>query len=184
LDNIYSVSEVLDLTKEVAKADEVNDTEVGDFIEKAKGEDLVLARIPMTSAQSATKKIVEHTNDFIRKDVEEKGTFKISDTVFHSVSPYKYKVMELPNFVRWLVGDIGDDKIADLCAVLGASFVPKLRGLDAIAERRGSTPQAIRDTFLHREIEDKKKLLIINCSSASAPKWAQNMEDGERYEPA
>ena len=92
--------------------------------------------------------------------------------------------MELPNFVRWLVGDIGDDKIADLCAVLGASFVPKLRGLDAIAERRGSTPQAIRDTFLHREIEDKKKLLIINCSSASAPKSAQNMEDGERYEPA
>ena len=181
-DNIYTVSEVLDLTKEVAKADEISNTEIGEFIEKSKGEDLVLARIPMTGAQSTTKKIVEYTNDFIRKDVETKGTFKISDTVFHSVSPYKYKVMELPNFVRWVVGDIEDSKVSDLCAILGTSFVPKLRALDAIAERKGSTPQAIRDTFLQRDIEDNNKLLIINCSSASAPKWAQNMKDGERFE--
>lgn len=75
-DNIYTVSEVLDLTKEVSKADEISNTEIGEFIEKSKGEDLVLARIPMTGAQSTTKKIVEHTNDFIRKDVEEKELSK------------------------------------------------------------------------------------------------------------
>lgn len=181
-DNIYTVSEVFDLSKEVEKADEISNTEIGEFIEKSKGEDLVLARIPMTGAQSTTKRLVEYANDFIRKDVEKKGTFKISDTVFHSVNPYKYKIMELPNFIKWVVGDIGDEKVSDLCALLGASFVPKLRALDAIAEKRGSTPVAIRDTFLQRDMDDNNKLLIINCSSASAPKWAQNMKDGERFE--
>ena len=180
--NIYTVTEALDLSKEVEKEDDISNTEVGEFIEKAKAEDLVLARIPMAGAQATTKRLVEHANDFIRKDVEEKGTFKISDTVFHSVNPYKYKIVELPNFIKWVVGDIGGDKISDLCALLGASFVPKLRALDAIAEKRGSTPIAIRETFLIREMDNANKLLIINCSTVSAPKWAVNMKDGERFE--
>ena len=182
MENIYSTQEALELAKEIYTADEIGDTKVGEFIEKAPAEDLVLARIPLRNAEECTKVVKNHAENFIRKDVENRGTFKLNDTVFHSTKPYKYEVLDLPNFFRWLLGDVEEDKIGVLCAIVGSKFIPKLRALDTISEMRGKNPQPIRDTFLARNIDDESRLLIINCSSASAPKWAVNMEEGERFE--
>ena len=88
----------------------------------------------------------------------------------------------MQSFFKWLVGDIGDDKIELICAVVGGTFVPKLRALDAITELRGGNPQTIRDTFIGKIEDENKRLLIINCNSATAPKWAQEMKEGERFE--
>ena len=182
MENIYSTKEALDLAKEVYDADDIENTEVGEFVMKTKAEDLVLARIPMRNAEDSTKIMKNFADDYIKKDVMEKGTFKLNDTVFHATKPYKYEVFNRQNFFKWLLGDIGDDKIELICAVVGGTFVPKLRALDTISEMRGKNPQPIRDTFLARNIDDESRLLIINCSSASAPKWAVNMEEGERFE--
>ena len=81
-----------------------------------------------------------------------------------------------------MLGDVEEEKIGVLCAIVGSKFVPKLRALDTISEMRDKNPQTIRDTFLDRKMDDESKLLIINCSTASAPKWAVNMEEGERFE--
>jgi hypothetical protein len=182
MEQIYSTQEALDLAKEVYNADDIENTEVGEFVMKTKAEDLVLARIPMRNAEDSTKIMKNFADDYIKKDVMEKGTFKLNDTVFHATKPYKYQVFNMQSFFKWLVGDIGDDKIELICAVVGGTFVPKLRALDAITELRGGKPQVIRDTFLGKIEDENKRLLIINCNSASAPKWAQNMEEGERFE--
>ena len=179
---LFRSQEALELAKEIYTADEIGDTKVGEFIEKAPAEDLVLARIPLRNAEECTKIVKNHADGFIKKDVENKGTFKINDTVFHSTQPYKYQVYDLPNFFRWLLGDVEEEKIGVLCAIVGSKFVPKLRALDTISEMRDKNPQTIRDTFLDRKMDDESKLLIINCSTASAPKWAVNMEEGERFE--
>ena len=182
MESINSVSEALDLSKEVSSADEVENTEVGFFLSEAPVEKLVIARIPISHAQDATKRVKTFTDQYISQDVEEKGSYKVGDMVFHSSKPYKYKVMYLPQFFRWLLGDITEDQITALCAVVGPTFVPKLRALDAISSMREKNPQTIRDTFIDRTWADKPTLQVINCDSASAPKWAISMEEGTRRE--
>nr|BAR34389.1 hypothetical protein [uncultured Mediterranean phage uvMED] len=182
MENIDSVSEALDLSKEVSSADEIENTEVGFFLSEAPVEKLVIARIPITHAQDATKKVRSFADNYISKDVEEKGSYKVGDTVFHSSKAYKYKVMDLPQFFRWLLGDITEEQVNALCAVVGPTFVPKLRALDAISSMRGKNAQTIRDTFIERTWADNPTLQVINCDSASAPKWAQSMEEGTRRE--
>ena len=181
MENIKSVADALDLSKEVYSADEMENTEVGEFISSAPLEDLVVARLPISSAQDATKKVKSYADVFISKDVSEKGSYKLGDTVFHTSKSYKYKVPELPNIFRWLLEDITDEQVQTLCAIVGPTFVPKLRALDAIAAKRGRRTEVIRDTFLERNFAENASLQIINCNTASAPKWATSMEEGDRY---
>ena len=181
MENIKSVSDALDLTKEVYGVDDMENTEVGEFISSAPLENLVVARLPISSAQDATKRVRAFTDTYISKDVSEKGSYKLGDTVFHTSKSYKYKVPELPNFFRWLLEDITDEQVQTLCAIVGPTFVPKLRALDAIASKRGRRTEVIRDTFLERNFAESASLQIINCNTASAPKWATSMEEGERY---
>jgi hypothetical protein len=180
--SIDSVSEALDLSKEVYGVEDVHNTEVGEFISKASMDQLVTARLPISSAQDATKTVKSFTDTYIAKDIEEKGSYKVSDVVFHISTPYKYKVLDLPSFFKWLLGDLTQEQIDMLCAVVGPTFVPKLRALDAISSMRGKDTQTIRDTFIERKYADNKTLQVINCYSASAPKWAVDMEEGKRYE--
>tara|TARA_A100001037_G_C15124235_1_gene625376 strand:+ start:391 stop:945 length:555 start_codon:yes stop_codon:yes gene_type:complete len=182
MENIDSVSEALDLSKEVSSADEIENTEIGFFLSDAPLEKLVVARIPISHAQDATKRVKTFTDQYISKDVEEKGSYKVGDMVFHSSKPYKYKVMDLPQFFRWLLGDLTEEQITLLCAVVGPTFVPKLRALDAISSKRGKNTQTIRDTFIDQTWAEEPKLQVINCDSASAPKWAVAMEEGTRRE--
>ena len=80
-----------------------------------------------------------------------------------------------------MLEDITDDQVQTLCAIVGPTFVPKLRALDAIAAKRGRRTEVIRDTFLERNFAENASLQIINCNTASAPKWATSMEEGDRY---
>tara|TARA_B100000131_G_scaffold48458_1_gene43040 strand:- start:61 stop:615 length:555 start_codon:yes stop_codon:yes gene_type:complete len=182
MENIYSVADALDLSKEVYHAEDIQNTEVGEFLDKASINDLVLARIPISSAQDATKRVQSHTDKNIASDVEKNGTFRIGDTVFHTSKPYKYKMIDLPRFFTWLLGDLTTEQIDMLCAVVGPTFTPKLRALDSISSMRGKNSQTIRDTFIAREYGDDSKLQMINLNSSTAPKWALNMEEGERFE--
>ena len=79
MEQIYSTQEALDLAKEVYDADDIENTEVGEFVMKTKAEDLVLARIPMRNAEDSTKVMKNFADDYIKKDVMEKGTFKLND---------------------------------------------------------------------------------------------------------
>ena len=70
--------------------------------------------------------------------------------------------------------------IKDIKAIIGETFTPKLRGLDAVATRRGMNPTTIRDTFLVKEWDDKPKLQVIDPEGNYAPVWAKKLDDGQR----
>jgi len=177
--------DVLDLAKEVVIADEIENTEIADTIDQMDDKNIAVARIPITSAKSATTKIQSYADRELSYKIRENGTFKINGSVFHVTNQYKYRTQDLVQFINWLIGGNGDqNKIADVAAVLGGSFVPKLRGLDAVAQRRGMKPEVARDTFLEKVYDEQPKLVVINTDSANAPKWAENMKDGERLDPA
>ena len=85
MENIYSTKEALDLAKEVYDADDIENTEVGEFVMKTKAEDLVLARIPMRNAEDSTKIMKNFADDYIKKDVMEelkKGTLDKSSEIY------------------------------------------------------------------------------------------------------
>ena len=175
--------DVLEAAKEVSKAEDIENTEIAFDIDDMKDVDLAVARIPITSAKEATSKINSYADQKLAAKIEETGTFKLNNSVFHVLKGYKYKTQDLPGFLNWLTeGSASSNLISDMCAILGHNFVPKLRGLDAVAQKRGMRPQVARDTFLLRVMEDKNKLAVINCDTASAPKWAVGMKDGDRIE--
>ena len=179
---IYT-DDILDAAKEVSKSDEIENTEIAFDIDEMKDVDLAVARIPITNAKQATTRINSYADSKLASRIEETGTFKLNNTVFHVNKGYKYKTIDLPGFLNWLLeGNASSSVMGDLSAILGHTFVPKLRGLDAVAEKRGMKSQVARDTFLERVVDEKSKLAVINCDTAAAPKWAVGMEDGDRLE--
>ncbi|MAV33797.1 MAG: hypothetical protein CMQ02_10255 [Gammaproteobacteria bacterium] len=181
MNGLYT-DDVLDLAKEVVTAEEIKDTEIAETVDGMSDEGLAVARVPITSAKGATHKIQTYADRALASKVKDNGTFKMNGSVFHVTNAYKYKTQDLHTFVKWLTrGD--EEQIADILAILGGSFVPKLRGLDAVAAKRGMRPAAARDTFLEKVYDEKPKLIVINTDSASAPKWAEQMEDGDRLDP-
>ena len=175
--------DILEAAKEVSKSEEIENTEIAFDIDEMKDVDLAVARIPITNAKQATTRINSYADNKLAAKIEETGTFKLNNTVFHVNKGYKYKLQDMPGFLNWLLeGSATASLMGDLSAVLGYTFVPKLRGLDAVAEKRGMSARTARDTFLERVIDEKSKLAVINCDTASAPKWAVNMEDGDRIE--
>jgi len=68
----------------------------------------------------------------------------------------------------------------DLIAICGATFVPKLRGLDAVADKKGMDRQLARDTFIEKEWDKEPKLQVINTNNESAPVWAKKLNENER----
>lgn len=75
---------------------------------------------------------------------------------------------------------LNDDELDDLIAICGATFVPKLRGLDAVADKKGMDRQLARDTFIEKEWDKEPKLQVINTNNESAPVWAKNLNENER----
>ena len=65
-------------------------------------------------------------------------------------------------------------------ALVGQNFVPKLRGLDAVADKKGMDKQLARDTFTHKEWDTDPKLSVIDVNNSTAPKWAVNLAEGDR----
>ena len=70
--------------------------------------------------------------------------------------------------------------VDSLLAIMGQTFVPKLKGLDAFSNSRDINPEMIRDTFLYKEWREKSELKAINTNNTSAPKWAKELGHKER----
>ena len=66
--------------------------------------------------------------------------------------------------------------------MVGQNFVPKLRGLDAVAARKGMDKQLARDTFTYKEWDTDPKLQVIDTGLGNAPVWAKKLEEGDRRE--
>ena len=106
----------------------------------------------------------------------------LGNEVFAYSKSSTWKTNDPEILIKWLVTKAEDEEplIEDLLAVLGRTFVPKLMGLDAVAQKRGKDPKVIRDTFLYKEWKEKPDLKTINTENKSAPKWAQDLSHGER----
>ena len=67
-----------------------------------------------------------------------------------------------------------------MVALCGSTFVPKLRGLDAVAEKKGMDKQLARDTFIEKVWDEEPKLQVIKTSNDTAPVWAKDLKEMER----
>ena len=182
------IDEVLDLTREISQQD--NEEEI-DFSITEFGEQLLstedieflwTARSASTSVKIASTNIKSFNDQKIASNVNENGSIRLGDEVFVYSKSYKWKVHELRNFIKWVIekSSNNDELIESLLAILGPTFVPKLKGLDAVSATRNLNPEMIRDTFLYKEWKEKADLKSININNKTAPNWAKNLKHNER----
>ena len=90
--------------------------------------------------------------------------------------------MKRENLIKWIIEKSSDDEelTESLIAIMGQSFVPKLKGLDAVASNKEQNTEMIRDTFLYKEWKDTPELKTINVNNNSAPMWAKDLKHKER----
>jgi hypothetical protein len=143
--------------------------------------DLFVARGISLEAKDTTGKINKFVDVKMANDVEEKGAIKISGKVFNFSKGYKTTTHDVRKLLLWATNkELSDESLENLLAIVGTSFVPKLRGLDAVASKRGMDKQLARDTFTHKEWDTDPKLQVIDANNSTAPKWAVNLEEGSR----
>ena len=182
------IDDVLDLTREISLQDNEEEidfsiTEFGEKLLSTKDvEFLWTARNASTSVKSASTNIKSFNDQNIAKNVNENGSVRLGDEVFVFSKSYNWKVHELRNFIKWMIekSTNNDELLDSLLAILGPTFVPKLKGLDAVSTTRNLNPEMIRDTFLYKEWNEKADLKTINTNNKTAPKWAIELKDGER----
>ena len=169
-----------DLIWDIAKSgeDQLENTDL-QTIEEPK--ELFVARGVSLEAKDSTYKINKFVDNKIALDVQDKGAIKISDTVFSYSKSYKSKTIDLKRLLDWTTNKkLNDDEIENLIAICGNNFVPKLRGLDAVAEKKGMEKQLARDTFIEKKWDEEPKLQVINTSNEAAPIWAKDLNEMER----
>ena len=143
--------------------------------------DLFVARGISLEAKDTTGKINKFVDVKMANDVEEKGAIKISGKVFNFSKGYKTTTQDVRKLLLWATNkELSDESLDNLLAIVGTNFVPKLRGLDAVASKRGMDKQLARDTFTHKEWDTDPKLQVIDANNSTAPKWAVNLEEGAR----
>ena len=147
----------------------------------AEPEELVVARGVSLEAKDSTTKINKFVDVKIANDVEEKGALKLGGRVYNFSKGYKTMTQDVRKLLEWATGkELSDDAMDNLIAIVGSNFVPKLRGLDAVADKKGMDKTLARDTFTHKEWDTDPKLQVIDTGLSSAPKWAINLEEGQR----
>ena len=147
----------------------------------AEPEELVVARGLSLEAKDSTTKINKFVDVKIATDVEEKGALKLGGRVYNFSKGYKTITQDVRKLLQWATNsELSDDALDNLIAITGSNFVPKLRGLDAIANKKGMDKQLARDTFTHKEWDTDPKLQVIDTGLSSAPKWAINLDEGSR----
>ncbi len=143
--------------------------------------DLFVARGISLEAKDTTGKINKFVDVKMANDVEEKGAIKISGKVFNFSKGYKTTTHDVRKLLSWATNkELSDESLENLLAIVGTNFVPKLRGLDAVASKRGMDKQLARDTFTYKEWDTDPKLQVIDANNSTAPKWAVNLEEGAR----
>jgi len=169
-----------DLIWEIAKSGEedLTNTELQAIAEP---EELVVARGLSLEAKDSTTSINKFVDVKIANDVEEKGALKLGGRVYNFSKGYKTVTHDVRRLLEWATGkELTDESMDNLMALVGHNFVPKLRGLDAVANKKGMDKQLARDTFTHKEWDTDPKLQVIDTGLSSAPKWAMNLEEGQR----
>ncbi len=169
-----------DLIWDIAKSGEetLENTELQTIDEP---NELFIARGVSLEAKDITYKINKFVDNKIAHDVQEKGAIKISDTVFNYSKSYKSKTIDLKKLIDWATRKkLSEDDIENLVALFGTTFVPKLRGLDAVAEKKGMDKQLARDTFIEKVWDEVPKLQVIKTANDAAPVWAKDLKEMER----
>jgi hypothetical protein len=169
-----------DLIWEIAKSGEedLSNTELQAVDQP---EELIVARGISLEAKDSTTNINKFVDLKIANDVEEKGALKLGGRVYNFSKGYKTTTQDVRKLLQWATNkELSDDALDNLIAIVGNNFVPKLRGLDAIASKKGMDKQLARDTFTHKEWDTDPKLQVIDTGLSSAPKWATNLEEGTR----
>ena len=176
------MSEMRDLIWEIAKAsDHDSDLENTELQGIEEPKELSIARTVSVSAKSNTTNINKFVDSKIAKNVEENGAIKIGETVFNWSKGYKTECNDVKSLIDFATNKkLDDEEIENLLAIMGHNFVPKLRGLDAVASKKGMDKQVARDTFTHKEWDTDPKLQVIDANNSTAPKWAVNLEEGSR----
>jgi hypothetical protein len=170
---------IKDTVYDIAKND--HDVENSDLQELNGIEEFVVCRSIADMGNYKTRSIRDFADNKIALDVEEKGAVKMNGRVYNFSKGYKTKVQNLEQLIQWMTErNLTEDVISDIKAILGETFIPKLRGLDAVAKRRGMNPETARDTFLVKEWDEAPKLSVIDPDGKYAPKWAQQLDDGQR----
>lgn len=169
-----------DMIWEIAKAgdEDFSNTELQAISEP---EELVVARGVSLEAKDSTTRIGKFVDVKIANDVEEKGALKLGGRVYNFSKGYKTITQDVRKLLEWATNsELSDDALDNLIAICGSNFVPKLRGLDAIAGKKGMDKQMARDTFTHKEWDEAPKLQVIDTGLNNAPVWAKNLEEGKR----
>ena len=169
-----------DLIWEIAKSGEedLSNTELQAVDQP---EELIVARGISLEAKDSTTKINKFVDLKIANDVEEKGALKLGGRVYNFSKGYKTTSQDVRKLLQWATNkELSDDALDNLIAIVGNTFVPKLRGLDAVANKKGMDKELARDTFTHKEWDSEPKLQVIDTNLGNAPKWAINLGDGER----
>ena len=182
------IDDVLDLTREISLQDGEEDidfsvTEFGDQLLSTNDiEFLWVARNASGSVKNASTSIKSFNDQKIANDVNENGAVRLGDEVFVYSKSYNWKVQDLRNLINWVIekSSNNEELIDSLLAIVGPTFVPKLKGLDAVSANRNLNPEMIRDTFLYKEWKEKADLKTININNKSAPNWTKDLKHNER----
>jgi|TARA_B100001094_G_C18049619_1_gene729339 hypothetical protein len=169
-----------DLIWEIAKAgdEDFSNTELQSIDEPT---ELVVARGVSLEAKDSTTRINKFVDVKIANDVEEKGALKLGGKVYNFSKGYKTLSHDVRNILDWATDkQLDSDTLDNLVALVGHNFVPKLRGLDAVAGKKGMDKQLARDTFTYKEWDTDPKLQVIDTGLSNAPKWATNLNEGDR----
>lgn len=169
-----------DLVWDIAKSGEedLENTELQSIQEPT---ELIVARGISLEAKDSTTKINKFVDLKIANDVEEKGALKLGGRVYNFSKGYKTTSQDVRKLFQWATNkELSDDALDNIIALVGNNFVPKLRGLDAIANKKGMDKQLARDTFTDKEWDKDPKLQVIDTGLSNAPKWAVNLEEGGR----
>ena len=182
-----NLDEILSLTKEITYQDgddfDITVTEYGEELSKTKDiEFLWIARNTSSTVKKASTNIKSFNDQNIAKNVEENGPVRLGDEVFVFNKSYSWKVQDLRKFIEWIIekSDNNEELVESLLAILGQTFVPKLKGLDAFSNSKNINPDMIRDTFLYKEWKEKADLKTININNKSAPNWTKDLKHSER----
>ena len=158
-----------DLLWDIAKScdDDLENTELNALEEP---EELFVARGLSIEAKGSTNKINKFVDNKIANDVSEKGAIRIGEFVFNFSKGYKTESQDVKKLLQWATNkELSEESLNNLIASVGQNFVPKLRGLDAVANKKGMDKQLARDTFTHKEWDTDPKLQVIDTK-----KWKED----------
>ena len=181
------IDQILELTKEVSAQDSNElDLTVTRFGEELTNTDdlefLWTARSTTNVVKNTSSNIKTFSDVKMAKNIEGNGAVRLGDEVFVFNKSYTWKVHDLKNLIKWIIEKSSDDEelTESLIAIMGQNFVPKLKGLDAVASNKEQNTEMIRDTFLYKEWKDTPELKTINVNNNSAPMWAKDLKHKER----